>query len=78
MKRVQILAGLVTAVLVFMLMGCGTANEATETAVSNAQPSSNDQIEISYTTPAQQEGPYYPVDKPADRDNDLLFKLFFG
>ncbi|MCB8981997.1 MAG: hypothetical protein H6657_31705 [Ardenticatenaceae bacterium] len=71
MKRVQILAGLVTAVLAIMLVGCGTVNEATETAVANAQPSSNDQIEISYTTPAQQEGPYYPVDKPADRDNDL-------
>lgn len=36
-----------------------------ETAVS-PQP-----IQISYTTPAQQEGPYYPVEKPSDRDNDL-------
>lgn len=25
-----------------------------------------------YFTPAQQEGPYYPVEKPADRDNDLV------
>lgn len=25
----------------------------------------------SYVTPRQQEGPYYTVDKPADRDNDL-------
>jgi len=23
------------------------------------------------TTPSQQEGPYYPVEKPAERDNDL-------
>lgn len=28
-------------------------------------------IEISYFTPAQQEGPYYTVNKPDDRDNDL-------
>jgi protocatechuate 3,4-dioxygenase beta subunit len=25
-----------------------------------------------YFTPSQQEGPYYPVDKPADHDNDLV------
>lgn len=25
-----------------------------------------------YVTPPQQEGPYYPVDKPAERDNDLV------
>ncbi len=29
-------------------------------------------IEVTYFTPAQQEGPYYTVDKPADRDNDLV------
>jgi protocatechuate 3,4-dioxygenase beta subunit len=29
-------------------------------------------IEVTYFTPSQQEGPYYPVDKPADRDNDLV------
>jgi protocatechuate 3,4-dioxygenase beta subunit len=28
--------------------------------------------EVSYITPAQQEGPYYPLEKPADRDNDLV------
>ncbi|MDX1438134.1 MAG: hypothetical protein R3335_15085, partial [Anaerolineales bacterium] len=28
-------------------------------------------IEVTYFTPAQGEGPYYTVDKPADRDNDL-------
>ncbi len=26
---------------------------------------------MTYFTPAQQEGPYYTVDKPAERDNDL-------
>ena len=29
-------------------------------------------ITVTYFTPAQTEGPYYPVAKPADRDNDLL------
>jgi len=29
-------------------------------------------FEVTYFTPAQQEGPYYPVDKPADLDNDLV------
>jgi protocatechuate 3,4-dioxygenase beta subunit len=28
-------------------------------------------IEVTYFTPAQQEGPYYTIDKPADRDSDL-------
>lgn len=29
-------------------------------------------IEVTYFTPSQTEGPYYPVNKPADRDNDLV------
>ena len=29
-------------------------------------------IEVTYHTPSQAEGPYYPVEKPADRDNDLV------
>ncbi len=29
-------------------------------------------IDVTYFTPAQQEGPYYTVDKPQDRDNDLV------
>ena len=28
-------------------------------------------IEVTYFTPSQAEGPYYTVDKPEDRDNDL-------
>lgn len=28
-------------------------------------------IEVTYTTPAQAEGPYYPAAKPDDHDNDL-------
>jgi protocatechuate 3,4-dioxygenase beta subunit len=28
-------------------------------------------IEVTYFTPAQAEGPYYPLQKPDDRDNDL-------
>ncbi|MEZ4591933.1 MAG: hypothetical protein R3D55_12450 [Chloroflexota bacterium] len=72
MKRRQIWAGLVTAVLVTLLLGCGAADEGGETAVANPPAASSDgQIAVSYTTPPQQEGPYYTVDKPADRDNDL-------
>lgn len=37
------------------------------TAVPQAQP-----IAVTAFTPAQQEGPYYTVNKPADRDNDLV------
>lgn len=29
-------------------------------------------IEVTYFTPSQMEGPYYTVDKPEDRDNDLV------
>ena len=29
-------------------------------------------IEVTYHTPSQAEGPYYPVEKPPDRDNDLV------
>lgn len=39
----------------------------TETAVSAITP-----IEVTYFTPAQQEGPYYPVNKLDERDNDLV------
>ncbi|MCA9918587.1 MAG: hypothetical protein KC445_11585 [Anaerolineales bacterium] len=72
MKRVQFWAGLGTAVLILLLLGCGAGDEGGETAVANSPAASSEgQIEVSYTTPAQQEGPYYTVDKPTDRDNDL-------
>jgi len=29
-------------------------------------------VEVTAFTPAQQEGPYYPLEKPADHDNDLV------
>ena len=41
--------------------------QKTETAVPPIEP-----IEVTYFTPAQQEGPYYTVNKPEDRDNDLV------
>ncbi len=40
---------------------------ATDTAVPAIEP-----IAVTYFTPAQQEGPYYTVNKPEDRDNDLV------
>ena len=44
-----------------------TVSTPTETAVSVLTP-----IEVTYFTPSQQEGPYYPVNKPEDKDNDLV------
>ena len=41
--------------------------ENEDTAVSIIKP-----ITVTYFTPAQQEGPYYTVNKPEDRDNDLV------
>ena len=29
-------------------------------------------IEVTYFTPSQSEGPFYPVEKPKDKDNDLI------
>ena len=43
------------------------AAAAQETTGANVIP-----IKVTYFTPAQTEGPYYPVEKPADRDNDLV------
>lgn len=43
-----------------------------ETAVAPPEAFPPDPVEVTFFTPAQQEGPYYTVDKPADRDNDLV------
>ncbi|GJM41863.1 MAG: hypothetical protein DHS20C20_21450 [Ardenticatenaceae bacterium] len=78
-KGILWLSGLTA--LSLLLISC-TGNEATvptETAVPNQsdiesdldQTAELDQIDVTYFTPAQQEGPYYTVEKPADRDNDL-------
>lgn len=62
------------AALSLFLSGCTQPEEPapTPTTVPD-QPAtgSDDQIEVTYFTPPQQEGPYYTVEKPADRDNDL-------
>lgn len=63
----------------------------TPPAISEAEAALADltPIEVTYFTPAQQEGPYYPVEKLAEQDNDLLLlagqsappegtPLFFG
>ena len=49
--------GWVTAALVVLLAYLGAGTAAAE---------------VTYFTPAQTEGPYYPVTKPADRDSDLV------
>ncbi len=46
--------------------GLPTEADAQEQVASAIVP-----IEVTYFTPPQAEGPYYTVDKPADRDNDL-------
>lgn len=49
------------------------APEPTAAEITEPSPTLTSQpIEVTYFTPAQQEGPYYPVDKPDDRDNDLV------
>lgn len=56
------------------------ATEPTADATTVAEPATveptpepaAEPIEVTYFTPAQQEGPYYPVEKPADRDNNLV------
>lgn len=58
-----------------------TGSEANEEpAAANAvspRPAEEDFVEfpitVEYFTPAQTEGPYYPVQKLEDRDNDLFF-----
>ena len=42
----------------------------TETAISAA--TAVEPVKVNAFTPAQQEGPYYPLEKPADHDNDLV------
>lgn len=49
-----------------------TPQPPTPTPAETAEPAAKTgPIEITYFTPAQMEGPYYPVEKLADRDNDL-------
>ena len=70
-----IAGGLMTAamvVLVAHLLGTGTAAADTASEVSAPHASAAADAEVTYFTPAQTEGPYYPVTKPADRDSDLV------
>jgi len=55
------------------LVACQAALPPAPTVVSTPRSESavRAPIDVTYFTPAQSEGPYYPVDKPADRDNDL-------
>ena len=46
-----------------------TAIEVAPSAMPLPSPTA---VDILAFTPAQQEGPYYPVEKPADHDNDLV------
>ena len=64
-------------VLLFLLIACSQIEANTpipNTAVSEeiSEPSGMKPITVTYFTPSQQEGPYYTVNKPEDRDNDLV------
>jgi protocatechuate 3,4-dioxygenase beta subunit len=48
-----------------------TAAPTATPALPATATSPPESIEVTYFTPAQQEGPYYTVNKPEDRDNDL-------
>lgn len=48
-----------------------SAGEPTQPAQQDPA-SESEAIEVTYFTPQQQEGPYYTVNKPDDRDNDLV------
>lgn len=48
------------------------AETPTEVPASEAETTVVMPIEVTYFTPSQAEGPYYPVDKPTDQDNDLV------
>jgi protocatechuate 3,4-dioxygenase beta subunit len=51
----------------------GTASASPATSASGRREElSGEPVEITYFTPPQQEGPYYPVEKPDERDNDLV------
>ena len=69
-----IASGLVTAALVVLLAHLGTGKAAADAASDASAPPlpAAPDTEVTYFTPAQTEGPYYPVTKPADRDSDLV------
>jgi protocatechuate 3,4-dioxygenase beta subunit len=49
-----------------------TPTSAVATSVMPASEDAAESLDFDTITPAQMEGPYYPVDKPEDRDNDLV------
>ena len=67
-------------ILALVLPGCGLLGDdsgpendrAIATPSMTVSGQDGPPIEVTYFTPAQQEGPYYPIEKPADRDNDLV------
>ena len=77
----------IAALTALLLAACvpitGPIVSTSETAADQA-PSTSDMpeqkdtepnefpIAVTYFTPSQSEGPFYPVSKPADRDNDLV------
>lgn len=58
------IAGLAVLVTIFVAGCSATSGQETPFQSTNTPPET--------ITPPQMEGPYYPVEKPADRDSDLL------
>lgn len=74
MTRRWTTGGLTTAALVVLLAHFATGRAAADAAkdASASQLPAAPGIEVTWFTPAQTEGPYYPVTKPSDRDSDLV------
>ena len=66
----NILKSLAALSISILLTACSGSPDGT--VLPSATEGSNDFNAPGYITPSQAEGPYYPVEKPADRDNDLL------
>jgi protocatechuate 3,4-dioxygenase beta subunit len=74
MLRKSIIISFSLALFAIVISACASSIEApdVEDALPTKDKSDQMVIEVTYFTPPQQEGPYYPVEKLADRDNDLL------
>ena len=74
MKNIQRLIAITFLCTGLFLTACGENETPAEAPVTAAADPAiaTEAREETYFTPAQQEGPYYTVEKPADRDNDLV------
>ena len=67
MTKTDRLLKVVLLLLLLFITGCGTT-----TRLDDSREPVDVTTKPAQFTPPQMEGPYYPIEKPADRDNDLL------